>query len=190
MAQTQQGSQTPTTQTPFPPAAHAPTTKDAYHPRTDLVFIMRHAIAPGTGDPPGFRIGDCSTQRNLSKDGIRQAKEIGNRLKSKGIFPAAIWSSEWCRAIDTATNMGLGPVKPLPALNSFFTRQQHEPAQMQQLERFLADLDPAKGPYVLVTHQVVITSLTGVFPGSGEGVWLRLTGDKNKPWALQPGLIF
>jgi len=61
---------------------------------------------------------------------------------------------------------------------------------MRELERFLAGLDPTKGPYVMVTHQVVITTLTGVFPGSGEGVWLKLTGDKNKPWVIQPLSIF
>lgn len=185
-AQTPQSALPIPTQTPPSSAASASASHDPYHPRTSLVFVMRHAIAPGTGDPPGFRLGDCSTQRNLSKDGIRQAEKIGKDLKSIGIQPTSIWSSQWCRAFDTATNMGLGPVTPLPALNSFFTRQQHEPEQMRQLEHFLANLDPAKGPYVLVTHQVVITSLTGVFPGSGEGVWLRLTGDKNKPWVIQP----
>ena len=158
--------------------------------RSNLVFVVRHAIAPGTGDPPEFRLGDCSTQRNLSQDGIRQAQELGKRLKSNGMAPTSIWSSQWCRAMDTANNLGLGPVTPLPALNSFFSAPQRGTSQMKDLERFLAGLDPSKGPYVMVTHQVVITTLTGVFPSSGEGVWLKLTGDKNKPWVIQPLSIF
>lgn len=153
-------------------------------PGSNLVYMIRHALAPGAGDPAGFRLGDCATQRNLSGDGIRQAKEIGNRLKSLGVIPSSIWSSEWCRAIDTATNLGLGPVKTLPALNSFFARPGLGPSQMQQLKEFLAKLDPSKGPYIMVTHQVVITDLTGVFPGSGEGVWLKLTADPSRPWII------
>lgn len=168
----------------------APPSQERLHGRSNLVFVVRHAIAPGTGDPPGFRVGDCSTQRNLSQDGVRQAQELGRRLKSNGVIPTSIWSSQWCRAMDTANNLGLGPVTPLPALNSFFSSPQRGPAQMQELERFLAGLDPSQGPYVMVTHQVVITTLTGVYPGSGEGVWLKLTGDKNKPWVIQPLSIF
>jgi phosphohistidine phosphatase SixA len=160
--------------------------KNASAPGNNLVFILRHAIAPGTGDPAGFRIGDCSTQRNLSQEGMRQAQEIGKRLKALRMTPSSIWSSEWCRAIETAKNLGLGPAIPLPALNSFFAMPEKGPSQMQELQRFLARLDPTKGPYVMVTHQVVVTTLTGVFPGSGEGVWLKLTGDKAKPWVIQP----
>lgn len=188
--------QTPSNTTNSPGQASVPGStaasppKDGVHTRSNLVLILRHAIAPGTGDPPGLRLGDCSTQRNLSQDGVRQAQEIGRRMKSNGVIPTSIWSSQWCRAMDTASNIALGPVTPLPALNSFFSAPQRKSEQMQELERFLASLDPSKGPYVMVTHQVVITSLTGVFPGSGEGVWLKLTGDKNKPWVIQSGSIF
>ena len=99
-----------------PGSSAASPAKEGIHARSNLVFIMRHAIAPGTGDPPGLRLGDCSTQRNLSQDGVLQAQEIGRRLKSNGVIPTSIWSSQWCRAMDTAINLGLGPVTPLPAL--------------------------------------------------------------------------
>lgn len=158
----------------------------SFQPGPHSVLIVRHAIAPGTGDPPGFRIGDCSTQRNLSKDGVLQAQEMGKRLKALGVTPTTIWASEWCRAIDTAQHLGLGPVTTLPELNSFFAKPGQGSPQMRMLEQLLAKLDPTKGPYIMVTHQVVITSLTGVFPGSGEGVWLKLTGDKARPWIVQP----
>ena len=166
-------------------AASSASTYKALPTPASLVFIMRHAIAPGTGDPPGFRLDDCATQRNLSNEGIRQAQDIGKRLNANGMAPSTIWSSQWCRALDTANNLGLGPVKPLPALNSFFSQPGQGAEQMKTLERFIADLDPAKGPYIMVTHQVVVTTLTGVFPASGEGVWIRLTGDRKKPWVVQ-----
>lgn len=168
-----------------PPATSSTAANHALDAPASLVFIMRHAIAPGTGDPPGFRLGDCATQRNLSNEGIRQAQDIGKRLKANGIAPTTIWSSQWCRAVDTANNLGLGPIKPLQALNSFFSQPGQGAEQMKTLERFIANLDPAKGPYIMVTHQVVVTTLRGVFPSSGEGVWIRLTGDRKKPWVVQ-----
>src|SRR5687768_7873262 len=76
------------------------------------VALMRHADAPGGfGDPPGFKIEDCATQRNLSAKGRADALKIGARLRSEGIAFEAILSSPWCRCIDTATLLQLGPVK-------------------------------------------------------------------------------
>ena len=79
--------------------------------------IMRHALAPGTGDPVQFKLGDCTTQRNLSDRGRDQSREIGRKLRASGLDRANVYSSEWCRCMQTAELLGLGPVKRLPALN-------------------------------------------------------------------------
>lgn len=131
------------------------------------VAIMRHAIAPGTGDPAHFKIGDCVTQRNLSAVGRKQAAYIGERFRAKGIHKARVRSSQWCRCLDTATGLALGPVQSLPVLNSFFRNFERQDQQTRQLKAWL-DKQPLDAPLVLVTHQVNITALTGVFPASGE----------------------
>ncbi|MFN3400943.1 MAG: histidine phosphatase family protein, partial [Ferrovibrio sp.] len=82
----------------------------------EAVALMRHAEAPGTGDPAGFRLDDCSTQRNLSAEGRAQAARLGERFRSNGIAGAEIRSSAWCRGRDTATGLGLGPVQIAPSL--------------------------------------------------------------------------
>ena len=87
-------------------------------------FVMiRHALAPGFGDPPEFVIGDCSTQRNLDDEGRKQALKIGRLFKSKGFKKAKIYSSQWCRCRETASMLRLGKVIDLQALNSFFERE-------------------------------------------------------------------
>ena len=131
------------------------------------VALIRHALAPGTGDPVGFRLGDCATQRNLSDEGRAQARAIGDRFRAQGIETAEVHSSQWCRCLETARLLGLGPVEALPALNSFFGGRSKGPEQTAAIERFL---EPAAAglPHVLVTHQVNITALTGLFLGSGE----------------------
>lgn len=131
------------------------------------VAIMRHALAPGTGDPDNFVLGDCSTQRNLSDAGRRQATKIGDRFRENGIQMAHVFTSEWCRCRDTAELLGLGPVKALPPLNSFFERWENRDPQTAALRAWLADYN-GKGPLVLVTHQVNIRALTGSFTSSGE----------------------
>jgi broad specificity phosphatase PhoE len=136
------------------------------------VALLRHAIAPGTGDPSEFAIGDCSTQRNLSEEGRKQAARIGARFRENGIETAQIFSSQWCRCLETARLLGLGPVTELPILNSFFQRPERRNRQTQALEAWLASQD-LDGPLVLVTHQVNITALTGVYPASGELVVIR-----------------
>ena len=84
------------------------------------ILMIRHALAPGTGDPVNFKIGDCSTQRNLDDRGRAQARSIGERLRSSGIAKARVYSSQWCRCLETAELINLGSATPLPALNSFF----------------------------------------------------------------------
>lgn len=137
--------------------------------------IMRHALAPGTGDPANFKIGDCATQRNLSEAGRQQARRIGNRLRTQGIDKAQVYTSQWCRCNETAELLALGPVKALPALNSFFQNFERETEQTQKLKAWL-DKQSLKTPLVLVTHQVNITALTDVFPASGEMIVVRRSG--------------
>jgi phosphohistidine phosphatase SixA len=141
-----------------------------------LIVLMRHAEAPGVGDPPNFQLRDCATQRNLDANGREQARRAGDLLRNLAVQPVAVYSSQWCRCQETARLLDIGPVQELPALNSFFDRREEQEAQIASLRKFLAGL-PADGmPVVLVTHQVVVTALTGVYPASGESVFLRANG--------------
>jgi len=142
------------------------------------VALMRHALAPGTGDPPEFSIVDCSTQRNLSDEGRQQAKRIGDRFRAKGISSALVYSSQWCRCVDTAELLELGVVKELPTLNSFFQDFERRQPQSQQLRKWIAKQNLDK-PLVLVTHQVNINALTNVYTSSGEMVIVRRNDDGN-----------
>ncbi|NND89970.1 MAG: hypothetical protein HKN42_03840 [Granulosicoccus sp.] len=141
---------------------------------------MRHALAPGIGDPEGLDLRDCATQRNLSQAGRRQAREAGATLKSLGIVDAEVFSSAWCRCIDTATGLELGPVTVLDSLNSFFRNQGDSAAQTHDLGRWIeARLSgPASKPAVLVTHQVNISGLIGRYAASGEAFILGIDEDE------------
>ena len=138
----------------------------------DHFVIMRHAIAPGTGDPANFTIGDCATQRNLSAAGRRQAALIGKQFRTNGIHKARVRSSQWCRCTETAKLLSLGPVEALPVLNSFFQHFEREALQTKRLKEWLDQQDLTE-TLVLVTHQVNITALTNVFPASGEMLIIR-----------------
>jgi broad specificity phosphatase PhoE len=134
------------------------------------VAIMRHALAPGIGDPAEMDLQDCMTQRNLSEQGRQQALRIGDVLRAQGIDDAAVFSSAWCRCLDTATELRLGKVSVLEPLNSFFQDRSSASPQTEALSRWIearleASLDQ---PAVLVTHQVNISALTGQFARSGE----------------------
>lgn len=136
------------------------------------VAILRHAIAPGTGDPPQFILGKCDTQRNLSSAGRRQATKIGKIFQDHGISRAKVYSSQWCRCLETAELLDLGEVKELPYLNSFFRDFERGEEQTDKLKQWLAAADLTE-PLVLVTHQVNITALTGIYPQSGEMVVVK-----------------
>lgn len=133
------------------------------------VALMRHATAPGTGDPPGFRIDDCTTQRTLSAEGRLEAKRIGAAFRARAVPVEGVWSSQWCRCLETAELLDLGTPIPLPALNSFFEDRGEEADRTAAVRAFLAAL-PLAGTAVLVTHQVNITALTGIVPRPGETV--------------------
>lgn len=81
------------------------------------MLLLRHAHAPGFGDPTQFALGDCATQRNLDAAGRDQARHLGQSLRAAGVTGARTYSSQWCRALETARLLDLGPVEPLPALN-------------------------------------------------------------------------
>jgi 8-oxo-(d)GTP phosphatase len=142
----------------------------------DTVLLLRHALAPGTGDPSGFQLEDCATQRNLSDAGREQARALGDRLRAAGVAEARVYSSRWCRCLETARLLELGPVEPEPALDSFFQRRSEGPARTTSALERLRTLS-AGPPVVMVTHQVNISALTGEFTGSGSGVLVRILRD-------------
>ncbi|MCW1936761.1 histidine phosphatase family protein [Pseudomonas sp. MDMC_285] len=137
------------------------------------LILMRHATAPGTGDPANFRLGQCETQRNLNAQGRAEARRWGELLARQGIEQPRLLSSRWCRALDTASSMQRGPVQPFAALDSFFGTPEDGAEQTAELIRSINQL-PAGAPLVLISHQVNITALTGIFPASGEGLILAL----------------
>ena len=141
------------------------------------VLMLRHAHALGTGDPSDFKIGDCTTQRNLDDQGRDQARRIGIWLRARGVMSARVFSSQWCRSLETAQLIDLGPVTGLPALNSFHGRPRRAEPTLAALKGFLAQ-QPADGELImLVTHFVNISGIAGTGVLSGEGVVLELTGD-------------
>lgn len=137
------------------------------------IALLRHALAPGIGDPSAFQLDDCSSQRNLSDEGRAQAKQIGDRFRENGIAAAEVYSSQWCRCLDTAALLGLGTVKPLEAINSFFQDFERREGQTASLEKWIRSRT-LKEPIVLITHQVNITALTGDFAASGELIVVRV----------------
>lgn len=138
--------------------------------------IMRHATAPGVGDPPGFQLEDCRTQRNLSAAGQEEARKLGEAIRTNRIELTAVYSSQWCRCMDTASKLKLGKVIELPALNSFFENREEEHQHTQALKKHIAQLH-AGDKVLYVTHQVNITALTGVFPQSGEVVLFTMSAN-------------
>ncbi len=138
------------------------------------VVLLRHAIAPGTGDPANFKLDDCTTQRNLSEPGRQQARDIGEAFRRRDIPIAKVLSSQWCRCLETAELMDVGPVEPFPALNSFFRDRTTADAQTNQIREYIANNQDQPGVILMVTHQVNITALTNIFPRSGSAVVLQL----------------
>jgi phosphohistidine phosphatase SixA len=141
------------------------------------VALIRHAAAPGTGDPPGFRLGDCSTQRNLSEEGRGQAAELGRRLRDARVLVTELRSSRWCRALHTAQLAFPDvPVTPDAALDSFFEGRGSRSQQTEKTRALIGSWAGRQGALALVTHQVNITALTDIFPAEGEIVVLRPIG--------------
>ncbi len=137
------------------------------------VLLMRHALAPGVGDPANFKLGDCTTQRNLSAEGRAQANAWNTYLIKNGITRARIFSSQWCRTLDTARTINMGTVEPLVALNSFYEGHFNEAELVPAARKFANELEPGL-PIILVSHQVNIQALSGIFPASNEAVIVAL----------------
>ena len=140
------------------------------------VLLMRHADAPGYGDPTGYQLDQCSTQRNLGDFGKKQAVLIGEWLKNQGVTSADLISSPWCRCIDTAKLLNLGPVKISPVLGSFFDDMSLEKQQTKQLEQLIQMKlsDNNKTPVILVTHHVNIQAYTGKVVNVGDMVLVKV----------------
>ena len=136
--------------------------------------IMRHALAPGTGDPANLTVGDCSTQRNLNQQGRDQATRIGQAFRDRGHSFDIVLTSQWCRCRDTAELLNLGPVQEVPAFNSFF--QDFSTRESQTAEALSLLADRTNRPFI-VTHQVNIRALTGETTRSGEVLIVRHAGD-------------
>jgi len=145
------------------------------------VALMRHADAPGgVGDPPGFRVDDCATQRNLSEKGRADATTIGVRLQSDGIAFEKILSSPWCRCIDTAELLNLGKVETEPTFgNVVVLRDQRE--TLTASARALIAKWTARGNLLVVTHGANIQALAGVWLASGEIVVVKGGSDRAEP---------
>ena len=133
------------------------------------VIFLRHALAPGVGDPENFIKEDCSTQRNLNDKGRLQARLIGNYLRSTNLKFSQILTSEWCRCIDTAKELNLGQWTTFSGLNSFFQVYEKKDQVMNKLQKKLDSLGYSDLA-LFVTHQVVISEQTGIVPRSGEMV--------------------
>jgi phosphohistidine phosphatase SixA len=143
------------------------------------VLLMRHADAPGYGDPAGYQLEHCSTQRNLGDKGKKQAVMIGQWLSNQGISSARVFSSPCCRCLDTAKLLDKGAVITSPVLGSFFDDMSLEKQQTQALENLIrAQLneDP-KTPLILVTHHVNIQAYAGKAINVGDMVLVKV--DKN-----------
>jgi phosphohistidine phosphatase SixA len=140
--------------------------------REGTIVLFRHANAPGIGDPPHFKLGDCDTQRNLDAEGRAQARRIGEAFRQRGVPVAQVWTSEWCRARETAELAFPDRAKAMPAFNSFFGDAERRRVQTGEALRLLGRW-AGPGVLVVVTHQVNISALTGHGARSGEGVIVK-----------------
>ena len=132
------------------------------------VVFIRHAIAPGNGDPDNFDISDCSTQRNLNEKGRDQSKKIGEFFRSNKILFDKVLSSEWCRCKDTGI-IAFGDIETFSALNSFYDARfsKNKDKQIKQLKEYIKNWDGKKN-LILITHYVVILEILGLGVTSGE----------------------
>ena len=134
------------------------------------VLLIRHALAPGFGDPQNFDLNDCSTQRNLDGEGREQAFRIGEKIKAARIKFSKIYSSQWCRCLETAKNMNLGEITFEPGLNSFFQGIVPKDKTLDRLRKRLESVEAKQELVLMITHQVTITAVTGITVSSGGAV--------------------
>ena len=139
--------------------------KDLKEIKANIIFL-RHSIAPGFGDPDYFNLNNCNTQRNLNEEGILQSKNIGIYFKSNNIRFSEVLSSEWCRCKDTVKEMDIGKWKTFSGLNSFFQGYSDKNEVLKKLNKKLSSTKNDE-LVLMVTHQVVISNITGIAPPSG-----------------------
>ena len=156
--------------------------------KSDHVLLMRHALAPGVGDPAGYTLQDCKTQRNLDATGRAQAQKIGQWLKAQGVREALVFSSAWCRCKETAERLDFGAPVHEPSLNSFFDDMRQGPQSKLSLQKFIAAQLKTKGSkaLILVTHHVNIAEFMGENVGSGDMVLVKV----NAAGQLQSAKIY
>lgn len=130
------------------------------------VVLMRHAVTtPGVGDPPGFRLDDCGTQRNLTDEGRRDARRVGAAFRARGIVIENVYSSPWCRCVETA-NLAFGKSEISAALGNLFTHPENRERQVREMRELINVRSPQNR--VLVSHGATILALTGVSLGTAE----------------------
>jgi phosphohistidine phosphatase SixA len=153
------------------PAAAAADSKEAWAALVNggHVALIRHGNAPpGYGDPPGFKIDDCATQRNLDEGGRAQARALGEAFREHGVRAEKILSSPWCRCLETARLMVLGPVDGTWAVAA----SDKSPERLAALRQMLAN-GRGPGTLVVVTHALTVQALVGIMPGQAETVVIR-----------------
>ena len=135
------------------------------------IILIRHSLAPGGGDPSGFKLNDCKTQRNLNLTGIKQSKKIGKLFKKNNVHVDQVLSSQWCRCKDTA-KYAFGDYKEFNALNSTFQSpyNKNEGKQLKELYNYVKKWNGKGKNLVLITHYSIITAVTTAVPSSGEMV--------------------
>ena len=136
--------------------------------KEEILFFIRHALAPGNGDPENIDLTDCTTQRNLNDRGIEQSKKIGEFFKKNNIPIDIVLSSQWCRCKDTA-KYAFNEFKTFDALNSFYDEKfyKFKDKQIKKLNMYIKDWDSDKN-LVLITHYVVISEMLNLAVSSGE----------------------
>jgi len=140
--------------------------------KSGAIVLFRHANAPGGGDPPGMRLDDCATQRNLDDAGRAQARRIGAMFRERTIEVGRVLTSRWCRAAETAKLAFPARAIPEPAFDSFFADRSRGPAQTEAARRILLAW-AGPGALVVTTHQLTILALTDLATASGEGIVLQ-----------------
>jgi len=144
--------------------------------RGSHVILLRHATTtPGVGDPPGFKLDECSTQRNLSDDGRAEARKLGEAFRARKIAVERVLSSPWCRCIETARLVFDATPETSVALSNLFGQPENRDKQVAELRNLVSSFK-GRGNLVLVSHGSTIAALTGVMPEQAEMVVVRPEG--------------
>ena len=148
------------------------------------VIMIRHGLTtPGSGDPLGFKLEDCATQRNLIEEGRAESRKLGELLRAHGIRIERVLSSEWCRCIETAELIGAGKVEREPALNNLYGRPQNRAKQVDAMRALIAGWKGA-GNLLLSTHGANMGALMGINPETAAGVVLKPTPETKEGFAV------